>query len=233
MSVCVLHISVQWAVVCLVDANSSHMLSVCRCRTQWPDRLAAWQQHVWKKNCANIGPNTSQNPSQSDLKLKNIERQLQKMYRCTLNGLCSKGVINFERTWLHFGSPRPSKFWAETWKNGCYKATHFSHRGWMFLKSFSEGFGNIFHVFFDRQQCQETHITEMLVMQENHSFCDVLYTSQTTQTKQKTKKFFNKLVTNDRFRGTPILSRFWKGLGRVLAHENCRILPFSAWFLGR
>ena len=100
----------------------------------------------------------------------------------------------------------------------------------MFLKSFSEGFGNIFHVFFDRQQCQETHITEMLVMQENHSFCDVLYTSQTTKTKQKTKKFFNKSVANDRFRGIPIWSRFWKGLGRSWASSG-RSWPALGRFL--
>ena len=100
------------AMCCRVPCGCQFFQHVVRVQVQnaVPRPIVCLAAACLEKNCANIGPNTSKNPSQSDLKLKNIERQLQKIYRCTPNGLCSKGVINFERTWLHFRGPRPSKF---------------------------------------------------------------------------------------------------------------------------
>ena len=59
-------------------------------------------------------------------------------------------------------------------------------------------------------------VVEMLVMQQNHSFCHVFFTSQPSHTKSQTTKLQEKSVQKSTFCGASIRLRF----GSVLASEH-------------
>ena len=73
---------------------------------------------------------------------------------------------------------------------------------------------------------RQTHNADMLVMQQNHSFCQVLSTSKKKRTKPKTTKISKQSPKKCMFCGTSILKALRTDFGRVLGSQNLRFSQF-------
>ena len=87
------------------------------------------------------------------------------------------------------------------------------------MTRFSSIFDHTSHVFrkYLRPRTNKNElVVEMLVMQQNHSFCHVFFTSQPSPTKSQTTQLQEKSVQKSTFCGASIKLRF----GSVLASEH-------------